>query len=177
MPKKINVVNLQKIEEEQQPTDIVVDFPNHSQIDERSKIEAEVKSEENKTEPIEDKPKTKTKTKAAIETYENNTEKPKRNKKKQEITENVNNDNVENNSVENIVENNNDDSKVENNNNANEKVKKIRTQELVKCEKCDKEMTQRTLRYCHDKVCPGKVIVREEIPVKKRTTNNKKMLK
>ena len=46
--------------------------------------------------------------------------------------------------------------------------KKIKTLELVKCEKCGKEMTKRTLRYDHDKTCKGAPIKREDIPVQKR---------
>ena len=46
--------------------------------------------------------------------------------------------------------------------------KKVKTLELVKCEKCNKEMTKRTLRYDHDKTCKGAPVKREDIPVKKR---------
>ena len=44
--------------------------------------------------------------------------------------------------------------------------KKVKTLEQVKCDTCEKDMTKRTLRYHHK--CPGEVIKREEIPVKKR---------
>ena len=40
--------------------------------------------------------------------------------------------------------------------------------ELVKCEKCNKEMTRKTLRYTHPKMCHEKVIDRNEIPVEER---------
>ena len=50
------------------------------------------------------------------------------------------------------------------------KEKKIKTIELVNCKQCDKEMTQRTLRYTHPKLCPGQSIDRNEIPVKRRIT-------
>lgn len=50
--------------------------------------------------------------------------------------------------------------------------KKIRTQELVECSLCNKQMTKKTLRYFHEKICPGAPIDRENQPVKKRT--NKK---
>ena len=43
---------------------------------------------------------------------------------------------------------------------------KVKTLEQVKCDTCEKDMTKRTLRYHHK--CPGEVIKREEIPVKKR---------
>ncbi len=46
--------------------------------------------------------------------------------------------------------------------------KKVKTLELVKCPKCGKEMTKRTLRYDHDKTCKGNPVEREKIPVKKR---------
>ena len=51
----------------------------------------------------------------------------------------------------------------------NKPVKKTKTVELVKCEKCEKELTKRTLRYDHEKTCPGEPIKRENIPVKRRT--------
>lgn len=47
--------------------------------------------------------------------------------------------------------------------------KKIRTQELETCPKCSKQMTKKTLRYFHEKSCPGVVIDKEALPVKKRT--------
>ena len=47
--------------------------------------------------------------------------------------------------------------------------KKIKTLEIVKCDKCNKEITKRTLRYDHPKTCKGAPINREEIPVQKRT--------
>jgi len=46
--------------------------------------------------------------------------------------------------------------------------KKVKTLELVKCEKCEKEMTKRTLRYDHEKTCKGAPIRREDVPVQKR---------
>ena len=50
--------------------------------------------------------------------------------------------------------------------------KKIRTQELVQCPKCDKSLTQKSLRYFHEKSCPGEKIERENIPVKRRVKEN-----
>ena len=47
--------------------------------------------------------------------------------------------------------------------------KKTKTLEIVKCDKCNKEMTKRTLRYDHPKTCKGAPVNREEIPVQKRT--------
>ena len=51
---------------------------------------------------------------------------------------------------------------------AAEKTNKVKTVELVNCPKCKKEMTKRTLRYDHEKTCPGEPIVKEAIPVKRR---------
>ena len=48
-------------------------------------------------------------------------------------------------------------------------LKKIKTVELVNCDKCGKEMTMRSLRYTHEKSCTGKKIVRDEVPVKRQT--------
>ena len=48
--------------------------------------------------------------------------------------------------------------------------------ELVKCPNCEKQMTKRTLRYNH-KTCPGKKIDRNEIPVKRRETQQKEEVK
>ena len=53
------------------------------------------------------------------------------------------------------------------------KPKKIKTVELEKCTQCGKEMTLRTLRYTHPKMCAGKKIDRNEIPVKRRITKSK----
>jgi hypothetical protein len=47
--------------------------------------------------------------------------------------------------------------------------KKIRTQELETCPKFSKQMTKKTLRYFHEKSCPGVVIDKDSLPVKKRT--------
>ena len=52
------------------------------------------------------------------------------------------------------------------------KEKKVKTLEQVKCDTCEKDMTKRTLRYHHK--CPGEVIKREEIPVKKRVKKETK---
>ena len=47
--------------------------------------------------------------------------------------------------------------------------KKIKTVELHKCEKCNKEMTQRALRYTHPQYCTGREVNRNEVPVKRQT--------
>ena len=49
------------------------------------------------------------------------------------------------------------------------KPKNIKTLELVNCDKCGKQMTKNTLRYHHDKNCPGLKVDKETLPVKKRT--------
>lgn len=46
--------------------------------------------------------------------------------------------------------------------------KKIKTVELHRCDKCNKEMTLRALRYTHPKYCTGKEIIRNEVPVKRQ---------
>ncbi len=48
-----------------------------------------------------------------------------------------------------------------------EKIKKV--VEQVKCKKCNKSMTPKTLRYSHEKNCSGEVVKTEELPVKRRT--------
>ena len=53
-----------------------------------------------------------------------------------------------------------------------EPTKKIKTLEQVQCDTCEKEMTKRTLRYHHK--CPGEVVKREELPVKKRVKKETK---
>jgi hypothetical protein len=49
---------------------------------------------------------------------------------------------------------------------------KVKTLEQVQCDTCEKEMTKRTLRYHHK--CPGEVVKREELPVKKRVIKETK---
>ena len=46
--------------------------------------------------------------------------------------------------------------------------KKIKTVELHKCEKCNKEMTQRALRYTHPQYCTGQEVKRNDVPVKRQ---------
>ena len=46
--------------------------------------------------------------------------------------------------------------------------KKIKTLEMFKCDKCNKEMTANALRYTHPKYCTGREIIREEVPVKRQ---------
>jgi hypothetical protein len=53
------------------------------------------------------------------------------------------------------------------------KEKKIRTVELHKCGKCNKELTQRALRYTHPKFCPGQEINRNDVPVKRQARTTK----
>ena len=47
-----------------------------------------------------------------------------------------------------------------------EKVKKV--VELIPCPKCNKMLSQKSLRYSHEKNCPGEVVKTEELPVKRR---------
>jgi len=46
--------------------------------------------------------------------------------------------------------------------------KNIKTLEMVQCEQCNKKMTQNTLRYHHDKNCPGQPVDKKALPVKRR---------
>ena len=39
---------------------------------------------------------------------------------------------------------------------------------MVQCEKCNKQMTKNTLRYHHEKSCPGQPIDSQSLPVKRR---------
>jgi hypothetical protein len=48
-----------------------------------------------------------------------------------------------------------------------DKVKKVIEQ--VKCPKCDKMMSSKSLRYTHEQNCKGQVVKTEELPVKRRT--------
>ena len=49
----------------------------------------------------------------------------------------------------------------------------MKTLEMVDCEKCGKQMTKTTLRYHHDKTCPGEKVNKEKLPVKKRVVKDK----
>ena len=51
--------------------------------------------------------------------------------------------------------------------------KNIKTLEQVDCPKCEKPMTKTTLRYHHDKTCPGEKVNKSELPVKKRIVKEK----
>ena len=46
--------------------------------------------------------------------------------------------------------------------------KRIKTVELHKCDKCNKEMTQRALRYTHPQYCTGQEVKRNDVPVKRQ---------
>ena len=48
----------------------------------------------------------------------------------------------------------------------NVKVKKV--VEQVKCPKCDKMMSEKSLRYTHEENCKGKIVKTEDLPVKRR---------
>jgi hypothetical protein len=49
-----------------------------------------------------------------------------------------------------------------------EKIKIKKVVEQVQCPKCDKLMSQKSLRYSHEENCKGKVVKTEEQPVKRR---------
>ena len=52
-----------------------------------------------------------------------------------------------------------------------EKAKVKKVIEQVKCPKCDKMMSQKSLRYTHEQNCKGEVVKTEDLPVKRRTAN------
>ena len=56
-------------------------------------------------------------------------------------------------------------------NEAEVKVKVKKVVEQVKCPKCDKMMSQKSLRYTHEQNCKGEVVKTEDLPVKRRTAN------
>ena len=141
MPKKINVVSLSDIKPVEEN-----DVDTNNDIDERNQITEAIKEEEELS-PPED-----------ITQMEVEKPKPKRKPapKKAKVVEEVAP------VIETVVE------EVKPEPVAEQPPKKIKTLELVKCEKCGKEMTKRTLRYDHDKTCKGAPIKREDIPVQKR---------
>ena len=141
MPKTINVVSLSDIKPVEEN-----DVDTNNDIDERNQITEAIKEEE-ELNPPED-----------ITQMEVEKPKPKRKPapKKAKVVEEVAP------VIETVVEEVKAEPVVE------QPPKKIKTLELVKCEKCGKEMTKRTLRYDHDKTCKGAPIKREDIPVQKR---------
>ena len=155
MPKKINVVSLSDIKTAEEDT-------LESNNDERNQITEAIKEEESLNPPVvedirEVQPMEEVKTKPK--------RKPASKKTKVIEEESVVVEPVVQPVVETVVE-------------VKEEApqKKVKTLELVKCEKCNKEMTKRTLRYDHDKTCKGAPIKREDIPVQKRAkkTNSPK---
>lgn len=152
MPRKVNVINLQPKEEEpsveqpkvvEQPAEITVEF------DDFTKIKNEVVNE-----PVEDanddvEPTPAPKKKAVRKKTATDEEPKKRTTKKNNI----------------IVEEVKPIEEVK----PVEEPKNIKTLELVNCDKCGKQMTKKTLRYHHDKNCPGEKIDKEALPVKKRS--------
>ena len=140
MPEQINVVSLSDIKPVEEN-----DVDTNNDIDERNQITEAIKEEE--LSPPED-----------VKPMEVEKPKPKRKPapKKAKVVE------EEAPVIETVVEEVKAEPVVE------QPPKKIKTLELVKCEKCGKEMTKRTLRYDHDKTCKGAPIKREDIPVQKR---------
>lgn len=161
MPKKIKVVDLEKTEQQPPPEEIVVEF------DDFSKIKKEVnnidtyddKNDNNEVEVIDNNNNN--------EIKEKKVRKPRATKKNiivEEVKPIEEDKPVIIEEVKPVV--------IEEVKPIEEEVKstkKIRTQELVECDKCSKQMTKKTLRYFHEKSCPGVVIDKETLPVKKRT--------
>ena len=58
-----------------------------------------------------------------------------------------------------------------------EKAKVKKVIEQVKCPKCDKMMSQKSLRYTHEQNCKGEVVKTEDLPVKRRTANKVEPIK
>ena len=144
MPKKINVVSLSDIKPAEEDSEEI-----KNDNDERNQITEAIKEEEALNPPEEVNP-------TVIDTQEAKP-KPKRKAapKKIKVVEEA--APIPEPVVESIPEP------------TPEPQKKVKTLELVKCDKCNKEMTKRTLRYDHPKTCKGAPINREEIPVQKRT--------
>jgi ssDNA-binding Zn-finger/Zn-ribbon topoisomerase 1 len=149
MPKKINVVSLSDVKPVEEDT-------VESNNDERNQITEAIKEEESLNPPVVDQPIEEAKAKPK--------RKPAAKKAKVIEEESVVVEPVVEPVAEQLVEV------------KEEPAKKVKTLELVKCEKCNKEMTKRTLRYDHDKTCKGAPINREDIPVQKRVkkTNSPK---
>ena len=153
MGKKINVVSLSHINDvEESSNEPSNDEQQLNEIKEEIKKEEEVKPIE-VVEEVKPKPKRQT-TQAKSELLSSNKVRAKPPTKKPKVIEEV---------YEPVVE-----TVVEQPVKEEAPEKKVKTLELVKCEKCGKEMTKRTLRYDHPKTCPGEKIEREKIPVKRR---------
>lgn len=140
MPKKINVVSLSDIKPIESEDDVsVVNNDEVTQIKEAIKEEEALNPPEDN--PVEEAPKPKPKRKPPVK-------KPKVVEEVAQVPEPL---------PEPVIE-------------VKEEMpqKKVKTLELVKCDKCGKEMTKRTLRYDHHKTCPGEKVEREKIPVQRR---------
>ena len=142
MPKKqIHVVSLSPFDKVETPEDV----PSNEEEDINQIKEAIKEEESQQPEPIEVKPKRKAVArKRKVEPVIEQVEEPV-----EPVIEQVEEPVIESPKVE--------------------QSKKVKTLELVKCDKCNKEMTKRTLRYDHPKTCKGAPINREDIPVQKRT--------
>ena len=146
--KQINVVDLAEFDK--QPENIETYNNNEPDIE---KIKEEIKNEEIEQPTVNDeKPKRKPRAKKVKE------------EPQPEITEEI---------KEEIQQITSEEKQPAEEEKPTEKIKKIKTVELVKCDKCGKELTKKALRYSHEKTCTGKVINREDIPVKRRTTPKK----
>ena len=139
---------------------ILVDFNSNDTF---SKIKSVVEAESVEAEPVEDKPKPKPKRKPSTKKIiveavepelvdiEDIKPKPKAKRKpKKEII------------VEDLIPVEELSAPVE-----ETPKKNIKTLEQVECPKCEKPMTKTTLRYHHDKSCPGEKVDKSELPVKK----------
>ena len=141
MPKKqIHVVNLNAFENVEQDTpEETTQVKEENTPDEITQIKEAIKEEEAEKEPVEETPKPKRKAAA----------------KKKKI-------------IEEYSEQKEEPSQAIQPEIKQDTQKKVKTLELVKCDKCNKARTKQTLRYDHPKNCKRAPINREDIPVQKR---------
>ena len=166
MPRKVNAINLEQKEE--QPEDITVEFDTFTKI--KNEVENEpVEDANDHVEPTPAPKKRAVRKKATTDEPLKVVEPKKRTTKKNNIVvEEVKPvEEVRHPFLQNLIDN----YKKEEHQQAieEEKPKNIKTLELVNCDKCGKQMTKKTLRYHHDKNCPGEKIDKEALPVKKRS--------
>ena len=163
MPKKIKVVDVvsQEVKNEEVTASVNVEVVNDEPVEVFNEITSPTGEVINDQIPdIEEIPKTKPKTKAKPRA------KPKQ--KPIEVMPEIKEAPFEERSVLPITDGGKvkEEVKEEPQDLKSDKIKKV--VELVKCEKCNKMLSQKSLRYTHENNCPGKVVKTEELPVKRR---------
>lgn len=171
MPKKqINIVNLSDV----QPTEETPEI-QPPENDERTQIKQAIEMDEQQ-QPPENKPKPKRKTPTKKTTVEKQPEPPEPIEPPTEITQQDTKPKRKTRTkktqvetppetlapVEKILDSPKESTPKQ------KPEKKIKTVELYKCDKCNKEMTAYSLRYTHPKYCSGREINRDEMPVKRQ---------